>query len=248
MAISVTSVRTVRNTLFTQSAPNGDHRGFLWLFGAYGLCVLYDFLLNLSTEHPFYFMIFAQEITTIIMILCFLIVRSTVPDLGYHGHHQESATILGCFAVYHPDLLVMIYSLIRLINMESDLIRFMALAISVILFLVLRDRMQRWIDQLFHRENYDSATVVSEFEEKLAGIYKGEELKEKIAKSLDEIFHFKSFVLCLKNDGKNYQPAFVIGMDGQQMDEELTVNRDMDKMLRNLKYFLPANLIKSCHT
>ena len=82
---------------------------------------------------------------------------------------------------------------------ETNFIRFLILAVSVIIFLILRDWFQRLIDHIFHRESYDSATVVSDFEEKLAGIYRTDELKIKIVQGIDEIFHFKAFILNLKN-------------------------------------------------
>jgi signal transduction histidine kinase len=125
---------------------------------------------------------------------------------------------------------------------ETRTTRFLVLAVSVILFLFLRDKFQRLIDRVFHREPYDSATVVADFEEKLAGIYRTDELKAKIAQGLDEIFHFKSFMLNLKNSHLKYQPAFTIGLDHQKFNDVFEVNPELENKLRKAKVFSPVEL------
>ena len=136
--------------------------------------------------------------------------------------------------------------LILLINQlainETNFTRFLILAISVIVFLFLRDRLQRLIDHIFHRESYDSATVVTNFEEKLAGIYRTDELKIKITQGLDEIFHFKTFVLNLKNSNQKYQPEYAIGLDQPKLDEEFETAAEFEKKLRKTKVFSPGEL------
>jgi signal transduction histidine kinase len=118
------------------------------------------------------------------------------------------------------------------------------LAVSVIFFLVLRDRIQRLIDSLFHRESYDSATVVSDFEAKLSGIYRFDELKQKIVQSLDEIFHFKSFIFSLKKNGLIYEPAFVYGTTKPLTGSEYEINRELEDRLKRTNVFSPEELNK----
>lgn len=122
---------------------------------------------------------------------------------------RKALLYLGATAVIILSYLFVVWLVDQFTAGTTDLIRFAILAFSVILFLVIRDRLQRLIDRMFHRETYDSATVVSEFEAKLAGIYRMVELKEKIVQGLDEIFHFKSFILGLKKEQFIYQADVV---------------------------------------
>ena len=149
---------------------------------------------------------------------------------------------LGATIIITLSYFLIIFLVSKNAEKESELIRFLALAASVIIFLVLRDRLQRWIDRFFHRETYDSATVVSDFEEKLAGIYRADELKSKIVQSLDEIFHFKTFVLSIKKNELVYQPAFALGLDHQKFKEEFEVTSELEKKLQKQKVFSPGEL------
>jgi len=112
----------------------------------------------------------------------------------------------------------------------------------VIIFLVLRDWLQRLIDRLFHRETYDSATVVSDFEAKLAGIYRLVELKEKIFRGMDDIFHFSFFTFHLKKENLLYEPAFVYGLDDAKTPPEFEITPEIEDKLRKSKVFSPEEL------
>jgi signal transduction histidine kinase len=125
---------------------------------------------------------------------------------------------------------------------ETKTTRFVILALSVITFLMLRDRLQKLIDRLYHRETYDSATVVSDFEEDLAGIYRMEDLGSRIVLGIDAIFHFKSFVLNLKKDGNFYEPAFILGQYHLNAGEKYEVNPEFEKMLMKSRVFSPVEL------
>jgi signal transduction histidine kinase len=108
--------------------------------------------------------------------------------------------------------------------------------------MLIKEKLQKIIDRIFHRETYDSATVVTTFEEKLAGIYWMDELKIKIVQGLDEIFHFKAFMLNLKNSNQKYQPEYAIGLDYQKFDKEFELSPESDRMLRKSKVFSPGEL------
>jgi hypothetical protein len=95
----------------------------------------------------------------------------------------------------------------------------------------MRDLLQRVIDRIFHRESYDSASVVSDFEEKLAGIYRLDELKSRIVQGLDEIFHFKSFVPNLKKENLNYEQSIILGSDHAIIDEDFAINPELESKL-----------------
>ena len=68
---------------------------------------------------------------------------------------------------------------------ETKLIQFAVLFFSSFVFLILRHSVQEVIDRIFHRETYDSAKVVKEFETQLAGIYKFDVLAKGIMDSGD---------------------------------------------------------------
>jgi hypothetical protein len=68
-------------------------------------------------------------------------------------------------------------------------LHFLILAVAVISLFLLKERLQGIIDRLFYREPYNSETVIEAFEKKVAGYYQPAELKEKILKGLDDIFH-----------------------------------------------------------
>jgi hypothetical protein len=130
----------------------------------------------------------------------------------------------------------------RLLATEGNLTRFVVLAVSVIIFLLLRDWIQRLIDRVFHRELYDSATVVSDFEENLAGIYRLDELKQKIVQGIDEIFHFKSFIFILKRHELTYETAFAYGIDDPGIGKEFGINTELEEKLVKSKVFSPGEL------
>jgi signal transduction histidine kinase len=155
---------------------------------------------------------------------------------------KKALLYLGATAIIILSYLLLIYLVDILTIEETKVTRFIILAVSVIIFLVLRDRLQRLIDRLFHRETYDSATVVAEFEEKLAGGYRIEDLGTRILDRIDEIFHLKSFLLCLKKEGKNYVPAFARGGDGLFTEQEFQITGEFENKLFRSKVFSPGEL------
>jgi signal transduction histidine kinase len=177
-----------------------------------------------------------------IIFLLLAVFRYRIWDIEFFI--RRALLYLGATLVITFSYLLLIWAVDRMITRETNLIRFLAVAVSVILFLILRDRIQRVIDRIFHRETYDSATVVSDFEGKLAGIYRFEELKEKIVQGLDEIFHFKSFVFNLKKNKLTYEPAFVFGINEQKMGSDFEVTTEFEEKLRNSKVFSPEELSK----
>ncbi len=179
---------------------------------------------------------------SLIMICCILVAifRFHIWDMELIIRKALLYLVATAFIILSYLLLIWLVDLIVL--KESDLSRFLVLGISVILFLVLRDRLQRFTDLLFHRESYDSATVVSGFETSLAGIYRFDELKEKIAQSIDAIFHFKSFAFNLKKKGLIYDPVFVLGAGSSVEGQEYGIDREFEDRLRKSKVFSPKEI------
>jgi len=205
------------------------------------ISLFYNSYDQLSAKYPLMGPV-SQSIGTMILIICilFAILRFRIWDIEVFI--RKALLYLGATMVIILTYLFLIWIVDRLIISENDLVRFIILGISVIIFLVLRDQIQRMIDRIFHRETYDSATVVSDFEAKLGGIYRFDELKQKIVQSLDEIFHFKFFVFNLKKDNLVYEPAYVYGIDDLNIPAEYLITPEIEEKLRKKKVFSPEEV------
>jgi signal transduction histidine kinase len=243
IALAIYQFRTIKNTVARDQLRMVIIGSFFGYSAPMAYSVFYDFLLhNIDIKYPFIFYDFAAGITIVVMIICFLIAI-------FRYRIWDTEIIIKKALLYLSASMIIILSyllLISLLNLmterETNFTRFLILAISVIIFLISRDLLQQLIDRIFHRESYDSATVVTSFEEKLAGIYRTDELKAKIAHGLDEIFHFKAFMLNLKNSNQKYQPEYAIGLDQQKLDEEFETDAEFEKKLRKTKVFSPGEL------
>jgi len=206
--------------------------------------VLYTFFFDYVNQmgNFLYTVMIPHGIGSMIMICCILIAIFNYRIWDIEVVIRKALLYLGATAVIILTYLFLIWLVDQFTAGAADIIRFTALAASVILFLALRDRIQRLIDRLFHRETYDSATVISDFEAKLAGIYRFEELKQKIAEGLEQIFHFKSFVFSLKKSGLYYEPAFIIGNVNPKAGTDYAISRDMEEKLQKSKVFSPEEL------
>ena len=85
-------------------------------------------------------------------------------------------------------------------------------AVLALMFIPLRDWLQRRIDRAFHREPYNPALVIERFERSLQGVHDTERLQQLIVKSIDDVLHFKSFGFFTRQDDMTYVPLEVIGM------------------------------------
>jgi signal transduction histidine kinase len=203
------------------------------------LALFYDYIVMIQNSYPF-ILEYSAGIGGLIMIICLLIAIFHYRIWGMEIFIRKALLYLGATIIITSSYFVIIFLVNQMTEGGSDIFRFLSLAVSVIIFLVLRDRMQRLIDRLFHRESYDTATVVSSFEEKLAGIYRFEELKSGIARGLDEIFHFKSLVFILKKDELTYEPVYSLGQDQTQSGREYKVTPELEKRLQKSRVFSPA--------
>jgi signal transduction histidine kinase len=153
-------------------------------------------------------------------------------------------------AIFYGVATIFIYSVyILLISLENYLLvaetrmtHFIVLVISMSLFLFLRDKVQRLIDQLYYREKYNSAAVASEFEEIHAGVYEIEKLKSKIILYLNSIFHFKSFIYLIKTSDLTYKPIFMYGIEPDQVEAVLIMTGELDELLNKSKIFSTEEL------
>lgn len=242
MAIAVSQFRTIKNTV----ARNQIRMVIIGAFFGYSVpmayAIFYDYLLHLNFLYPFIFYDLAQGISIIIMIICFLIALFRYRIWDIELYIKKALLYLVATMVIILTYFLLIFLVSHLTEGESDITRFLTLAVSVIIFLVLRDRLQRLIDRFFHREAYDTATVVASFEEKLAGIYRFDELKSAIAQSLDDIFHFKSLVFSLKKTELVYEPVYSLGPDQILVEKEYKVTHELERRLQKSNIFSPAEL------
>ncbi len=138
--------------------------------------------------------------------------------------------------------LLLIYVTDLLTIMETRLTRFLILTASVIPFLLLRDWVQQMVARFFYRESYDSTIVIKDFEGKLAGIYNPVDLKTKISESLDEIFHFKSFVFMMNTREMKYEIAYAKGKEGTGFPVDFQMTPEMEMVFRKKKVLIVDEL------
>ena len=245
LGLAVYQFITIKNTLARNQLRIVIIGSFFGFITPMALAIFYDFdfISQLATKFPF-FLIFFQGIGSLIMIICFLIAIFRYRIWGTEIFIRKALLYLSATFIITFTYLLLIFLVDRLTISETNITRFISLAVSVIVFLVLRDSILHLIERLFHRETYDSATVVSDFEEKLAGIYQIDDLKHKIVTGLDEIFHFKSFIFNLKKKEFVYEPAFVLGIDNLKIDKEFEVTLELENSLRKSKVFSPDELSK----
>jgi signal transduction histidine kinase len=241
LSIAIYQFNTIRDTLSRNQLRIIIIGSFFALITPMLLTLFYKSVMQLILEIPNLIPV-SQGIGSMILIFCILIAIFRFRLWDIEVFIRKALLYIGAMMVIILSYLGLMYLLDLLTISETNATRLIILAVSIIVFLALRDWLQRLIDRIFHRESYDSATVVSDFEEKLAGIYREDELKTGIGKCLDEIFHFKSFVLSLKKNEMVYEPAFTIGIDPNALGKEIEISREFDNMLRKSKVFSPGEL------
>jgi signal transduction histidine kinase len=241
MAVVIYQFLTVRSTLSRNQMLivfTGSFFGFFTPI-IYGL--FYNHVNYIVSEHQSLLPL-SQAIGSFIMIVFILIAIFRYHIWDVEVFIRKTLLYFGAALMITLTYLFLIWFVDRIIIHETELVRFSVLAISVISFLLARDRLQRMIDRIFHRESYDSATVVSDFEQKLSGVYQLPDLKQKIGQGLDEIFHFKSFVFSLKKNKRVYETAFIYGIKNQETGSEFETTPEFEERLRKPKAFSPEEL------
>jgi signal transduction histidine kinase len=183
-----------------------------------------------------------MRITGLILCICLLIAI-----FRYRIWEIEVVIIKVLLYVLATSIIILSYLvLLYLVDLftleETKMIRFVILAVSVIIFLISRDWLQRLIERIFYRVTYDSATVVAELEEKLAGVYRIEDLGSRILDGLNDIFHFNSLILSLRKERLVYNPAFILGQKPMEIDGEIEINREFENKLIKSKVFSPGEI------
>ena len=185
---------------------------------------------------------FLTKLGGLIMTCCILIAIFRFRIWEIEVIIRKAILYLGATLIIILSYLFLLYLVDLFTIGETKTTRFIVLAVSVIIFLVSRDWLQRLIERIFHRETYDSATVVSEFEEKLAGAYRIEDLGSRILNGLNDIFHFNSLELSMKAEKLVYIPAFSLNTDNQGIKDTFNVSREFENRLQRAKVFSPGEL------
>lgn len=200
-------------------------------------------ILNAIEAATFPFLLqLTSELGSLALVICLLIAIFRYRIWAIEIIIRKALLYLAATLVITGSYFVLIYLADRLTTQESAFVRGIVIAVSVAIFLILRDRIQQLIDRLFNRETYDSAKVVSDFEEHLSGIYDPEILNEKISLGIDRIFHFKSFLLGLRKTGNLFEPAYVIGMENQSPLADFLLNDETMRYLGRPRAFSPGEL------
>jgi signal transduction histidine kinase len=239
-AIAIYHFLKIRETLYRNQLRLVIIGSFFTSFIAVFYAFFYDYI-NQLNDYPNLIMV-PIGVGSIIMISLILMAIFRYRIWETEFYIRRALLYLSATIIITISYLFLLYIADQLARNETKLIRFIVLAISVMIFMLIKEKLQRIIDRIFHLETYDSATVVTAFEEKLTGVYRSDELKAKIAQGLDGIFHFKSFVLNLKNSNQKYQPEYAIGLDHQKFDKEFELSPESDRMLRKSKVFSPGEL------
>jgi len=241
LGIAISRYVTIKNTLARNQLLlliTGSFFAFLPLFI---FAFFYDWVLRI----PWPFTLEVSFTTgNLLLVICILIAIFRFRIWNVEGVVRKALLYLSATSVITLTYFLLIWIVDQFLERESNLIRFLVIAVSVIAFLLLRDWLQRMIDRLFHRETYDSATVVSDFESKLAGIYRFDELKEKIFRGMDDIFHFSFFTFHLKKENLIYEPAFVYGTTQPAAGTKYEISRELEERLQKSKVFSPEELSK----
>jgi signal transduction histidine kinase len=185
---------------------------------------------------------FSMRTSALVLIACILIAIFRFRIWNIEVILKKALLYLGATAIIICTYLLLLY-LVELMTIdETNFSRFVTLAISVMIFLISRDRLQHIVEKLFHRESYDSATVVSDFEEKLAGIYRIEDLGSRILERMDDIFHFKSVILCLNKEKMTYETGFAGGTADKQRYPAFQISDEFENKLLKSRVFSPGEL------
>ena len=241
MAVVIYQFITVKSTLSRNQMLIIFTGSFFGFFTPIFYSLFYNYVNYIVSEHQSLLPL-SQGIGSFIMITFILIAIFRYHIWEFELFIRKTLLYFGAAMMIILTYLFLIWFVDRMIIHETELVRFIILAISVILFLLVRDRFQGMIDRIFHRESYDSATVVSDFEKKLSGVYQLPDLKQNIVKGLDEIFHFKSFVFSLKKNKLVYETAFVYGNKELRTGAVLEASHEFEERLRKSKVFSPEEL------
>ncbi len=165
---------------------------------------------NLEASYPFSLDIF-WAIGTVILLLClsFAIIRFHIWDI-------EIIIKKGILYSTLTGVLILVYLLFLWITetyfeQSGNNSHIIGIIFSALVFIPAREILQKRIDKLFHRENYDPTTAVLNFEHNLLGKYDFNVLINEISIQIDKIFHFQSFGFIILDKENRFEVCCKIG-------------------------------------
>ncbi len=123
------------------------------------------------------------------------------------------------------------------INEHSETVHLLGVTVSALLFIPIREQLQRRIDRVFHREQYNATEVIYSFDRLLQGVYNANTLCEKIVQYLNGVFHFMSFAFIIKKSDALYGSVCCLGKSSSEMFSEFSTSEEFEKYLFRGKPF-----------
>jgi len=200
------------------------------------------FLKLIAKEQLLTFMEFSNGVGTYIMT-SFMVVAIFRFRIWYIEPFIRRSIQYGAaiFVIYVTYLILFYLADIYAVR-DIRIVHFIILAVSILIFLLFKNTIQRIIDRLFHREKHDLAKLMTEIEDSLAGIYQRDVLVSSIVQSLNDIFHFKSFVFAIRIDQFSYKPVYLSGVDNYPLEKKFEITTEIDKLLRKTNVFVIETL------
>ncbi len=120
--------------------------------------------------------------------------------------------------------------------------QFMIMAVSILVFMLLRDKLQDIIDRIFFRKHYDTARVAAAFEEKLSGTYQTGLLKQQICHALDAILHFSHCYFFIRDPDGSFRLAYSMGKPDFLKLPDFTPNVELNQYIAKQAVFSSDSL------
>ncbi|MEG8945704.1 histidine kinase [Rosettibacter firmus] len=106
-----------------------------------------------------------------------------------------------------------------LFEAQSNTAKILSIIFSAILFIPVREVVQKKIDIIFHREPYDPTEAALNFESNLINNYNSPNLYGIIGQQIDNIFHFTNFKFFIRDNDDNYKTVFKISPDTGNLEK-----------------------------
>ncbi|MFZ5948695.1 MAG: histidine kinase [Stygiobacter sp.] len=123
-----------------------------------------------------------------------------------------------------------------LFEAQSNTAKILSIIFSAILFIPVREVVQKKIDVIFHREPYDPTEAALNFESNLINNYNSPNLYEIIGQQIDNIFHFTNFKFFIRDNDDNYKAVFRISPDTDNSDKTNLHEKNSEMKTEVIKY------------
>ena len=153
------------------------------------------------------------------IFLAFGVLKYDLLDMGVLIRRGTVYFILtGILTIFYIAVIYLFHASLVLAEEEVSLILPLALAaLIVLLFNPLRERVQRWIDNLFFRGKYNYQKILKEISGAMASLLKFEQIKDLIIRSVSEALQVTHVFLIVYADNKGY---FQLFSDGAKLANE----------------------------